>query len=506
MDEDQFMELPDEALQTTKARILCCECATPIEPNPTNTCVGCLRSRVDLSEDIPKSATLYFCRNCERYLVPPGEWIKAALESRELLQLCLKRLKNLQKVKLVDASFLWTEPHSKRIKVQLTIHGTILNATLEQVFIVEYVVANQMCDDCHRTEAKDFWNASVQVRQKSINRKTFYYLEQLILKHKAHENAVSIKPNADGLDFFFMKESAARKLTDFIISVLPCKYQHSKKLISHDCHSNVYNYKFTFSIELVPLSKDSVICLPKNLTHQLGGITSVCVVHKVSCSIHLIDVSSGQVADVSANVYWRYPFNSICNPKQLKEYTVMDIEPICEKEIKKFPGQGHISKKHVIADAWVVKTEDVGLTQNLIHTRTHLGGILKLGDLVLGYALGEMNVNDPNFEKLNQDTVPNVILVKKFYGHNKSARRRARQWKLKHIADDMDIGSENNDYNEFLDELEEDPEMRSNINIYKDKNKIIPVDTSCIDPCMPQITLEEMLDDLVIKDVDMTED
>ncbi|CAB0033576.1 unnamed protein product [Trichogramma brassicae] len=454
-EEDQFMELPDEALQTTKARILCCECATPIEPNPTNTCVGCLRSRVDLSEDIPKSATLYFCRNCERYLVPPGEWVKAALESRELLQLCLKRLKNLQKVKLVDASFLWTEPHSKRIKVQLTIHGTILNATLEQVFIVEYVVANQMCDDCHRTEAKDFWNASVQVRQKSINRKTFYYLEQLILKHKAHENA------------------------------------HSKKLISHDCHSNVYNYKFTFSIELVPLSKDSVICLPKNLTHQLGGITSVCVVHKVSCSIHLIDV---------------YPFNSICNPKQLKEYRVMDIEPICEKEIKKFPGQGHISKKHVIADAWVVKAEDVGLTQNFIHTRTHLGGILKLGDSVLGYALGEMNVNDPNFEKLNQDTVPNVILIKKFYGHNKSARRRARQWKLKHIADDMDIGSENNDYNEFLDELEEDPEMRSNINIYKDKNKIIPVDTSCIDPYMPQITLEEMLDDLVIEDVDMTED
>ncbi|CAB0032427.1 unnamed protein product [Trichogramma brassicae] len=460
---DSMMDLPAEALQAARAYILCCECATPIEPNPTNTCVGCLRSRIDLSEDIPKTATLNFCRNCERYLVPPGEWVKAALESRELLELCLKRLKNLQKVKLVDASFLWTEPHSKRIKVQLTVHGTILNAVLEQVFVVEYVVANLMCEDCHRTEAKDFWNASAQVRQKSINRKTFYYLEQLILKHKAHENAVSIKPNADGLDFFFMKESSARKLTDFIISVLPCKYQHSKKLISHDCHSNVYNYKFTFSIELVPLSKDSVICLPKHLTHQLGGITSICLIYTQS---------------------FLYPFNSICNPKQLKEYYVINIEPISEKEKKKFPGQGHVSNKYVIADAWVVKDYS---EENLIHTRTHLGAILKPGD-----------------SKLNQDLVPNVILVRKFYSNSKSARRRARMWKLKHIAEDVDIGTENDDYNDFLEELEEDPEMRNNINIYRDNNKTIPVDTSCIDEGVPQITLEEMLDDLVIEDTEMT--
>lgn len=34
----------------------------------------------------------------------------------------------------------------------------------------------------------------VQVRQKAINKKTFFYLEQLILKHKAHEQALGIKP------------------------------------------------------------------------------------------------------------------------------------------------------------------------------------------------------------------------------------------------------------------------------------------------------------------------
>lgn len=34
----------------------------------------------------------------------------------------------------------------------------------------------------------------VQVRQKAENKKTFYYLEQLMLKHKAHENTIAIKP------------------------------------------------------------------------------------------------------------------------------------------------------------------------------------------------------------------------------------------------------------------------------------------------------------------------
>lgn len=55
-----------------------------------------------------------------RYLQPPSEWVACTLESRELLGLCLKKLKGLQKVKLIDAGFVWTEPHSKRIKVQIS--------------------------------------------------------------------------------------------------------------------------------------------------------------------------------------------------------------------------------------------------------------------------------------------------------------------------------------------------------------------------------------------------
>ena len=45
---------------------LCCECGTPIAPNSANMCVTCIRSVVDITEGIPKQATIFFCRNCER--------------------------------------------------------------------------------------------------------------------------------------------------------------------------------------------------------------------------------------------------------------------------------------------------------------------------------------------------------------------------------------------------------------------------------------------------------
>lgn len=63
------------------------------------------------------------------------------------------------------------------------------------------------------------------------------------------------------------------------------------------------------------------------------------------------------------------------------------------------------------------------------------------------------------------------------------------------------------DYNEFLDDLEEDAELRQNVNIFKDRSKDIPVDINDgIDPSEPRITLEEMLDDLVLDDDDMGEE
>ena len=112
------------------------------------------------------------------------------------------------------------------------------------------------------------------------------------------------------------------------------------------------------------------------------------------------------------------------------------------------------------------------------------------------------NVNDENLDKMAADKIPDVVLLKKVYAE-KSVRNRKRKWKLKHMDNlGLETGSVtssgNNDYNDFLEDLEEDPDLRQNINVYKDANKMkVQVEDSDTEDC-PQITLEEMLDDLVI--------
>ena len=54
---------------------------------------------------------------------PP--WVHLELESPELLSLCLKKVKGLKRVKLIDAQFIWTEPHSRRLKVKITVQKEI---------------------------------------------------------------------------------------------------------------------------------------------------------------------------------------------------------------------------------------------------------------------------------------------------------------------------------------------------------------------------------------------
>lgn len=142
------------------------------------------------------------------------------------------------------------------------------------------------------------------------------------------------------------------------------------------------------------------------------------------------------MAELNSTVYYRQPFDAICNPKQLTEYVVMDTEVIMHKDRNFFPGQGKVSQRHVVSDVWLVKASELGINDNTIHTRTHLGHLLKPGDSVLCYNLVDANINDENFEKLNTDHVPDLIVVKKFYT-DLGERKNTRIWKLKHLSEDI---------------------------------------------------------------------
>jgi len=76
-------------------------------------------AKTDITVGITKEAIVNYCRFCQRYMRPP--WIACDRDSKELLALLLKKIKGLQKTKIINAGFIWTEPHSKRIKVKITI-------------------------------------------------------------------------------------------------------------------------------------------------------------------------------------------------------------------------------------------------------------------------------------------------------------------------------------------------------------------------------------------------
>ncbi|KZT37022.1 NMD3-domain-containing protein [Sistotremastrum suecicum HHB10207 ss-3] len=470
-------------------RVLCADCGDPIEPNSANLCIRCLRNSVDITEGIPKQASLAFCRNCDRFLSPPQTWTIAQPESRELLAICLKKLKGLNKVRLIDAGFIWTEPHSKRIKVKLTIQKEVFTSTvMQQVFQVEYLVQHGQCPDCAKLAAKNTWKALVQVRQKVPHKRTFLFLEQLILKHNAQKDTISVKEVKDGLDFFYAQRSHAIKMVEFLAGVVPVRTKSSEQLLSTDTHSNTANYKFTYSVEILPICKDDVACMPMKQAKSLSNISPLTIATRVGNSLHLLDPSTLQTADISAPVYWRNPFYSLASVSDLVEFTVLDIEP-----------SGPVKGKWVLADAQVAMSGafrsqkddmdadmDDGSTSQIFHTRTHLGAILQPGDTALGYHLTNANFNNDHFSSLPTSRIPDIILVKKAYPNSRK-KNKNRNWRLKSIAKEVEEGNDGSgagrgvvghgggrnqkkvdeDYEIFLRELEEDQEMRGAINLYK---------------------------------------
>lgn len=98
--------------------------------------------------------------------------------------------------------------------MKITIQQEAFQGTIvQQTFEVEYVVASQQCDDCKKSYTHNTWRASVQVRQKVPHKRTFLYLEQLILKAGAHKDTVNIKEAKDGLDFYFAQRNHAEKVS-----------------------------------------------------------------------------------------------------------------------------------------------------------------------------------------------------------------------------------------------------------------------------------------------------
>ncbi|XP_057770610.1 LOW QUALITY PROTEIN: uncharacterized protein LOC130990388 [Salvia miltiorrhiza] len=351
----------------TIGSVLCCKCGILMPPNAANMCANCLRSHVDITEGLQKRANISYCPQCERYRQPPTTWIKAQLESKELLTLCLKSLNNLNTVRIVDAHFIWTEPHSKRIKIKLRVQKEVLRgAILEQAYTIEYDVHDQLCQSC----------------------------------------------------------------------------------------------------------------LPPKVAASLGNLGPLLICHKVSSSIALLDPFTLRQCFLDAEQYWRSSFQPLLSSRQLREYIVLDVE-LVSSEVSVG------GSRYTLADAHVARVSDFGKNDRRFIVRTHLGNRLSAGDYALGYDLYGANINDMELEKYKNLNIPDVILIKKSYGQKRQGK--SRSWKLKSLNMEVDHGAKdkmNSEYEQFLRDIEENPDLRFNLSLYRNNGEEV------------QVPLEELLADL----------
>ncbi|KAJ1436811.1 putative 60S ribosomal export protein NMD3 [Ochromonadaceae sp. CCMP2298] len=456
---------------STLPLMLCCVCGITIEQNAANMCISCVRNTVDITAEISKKCTIHSCRSCQRWLAPP--WQAMNLESKELMTVCLRKVTGLSKVKLIDAVWIWTEPHSLRLKIKLTVQREVVNnAVLQQAAVVEFIIRNQQCKACEASYAQGNWHAVVQVRQRVDHKRTFFYLEQLILKHESHMECIKIESFKDGMDFYFQSKNQALRFIEFLSSNVPHKTKYSRKLVSADSGLAIGNFKHNYLVEMATLCKDDLLIMPKELANNLSNISRMVLVKRIAAGIHVIDPLTGERAEINCEKYWRNPFKSVMNSRQLARYVVLAVEPILvtARPSSKMGRKG----KTRLAEVTVARERDLGTNDTQFVCVSHLGHILKAGDVVLGYdfTCTNWNVDDEDTDKvLKSISRPDLVLVRKFF-----EAKRARQWSLKKL--NAEEGDEKGrsaaeervhevEYEAFLQDMEQDREMRSKINLYR---------------------------------------
>lgn len=202
------------------------------------------------------------------------------------------------------------------------------------------------------------------------------------------------------------------------------------------------------------------------MAKKIGNVAPLTLCHRIGTSVSVLDPTTLQTADISTDVYWRAPFRPLADVTELSEFIVLDIEPL-----------GPTRGRFALAEATVARAADLGRNDQTYYTRTHLGGILNVGDSVMGYHMSGTNFNNELFDALEQSKygsqIPDVVLVKKHYARKKKGK--SRNWRVKRMAKEesemlprkQDQEKMERDFEMFLRDVEEDAELRAGLALYK---------------------------------------
>ena len=308
----------DRSSMMTYSKIVCCLCSAVIDANPRGTCEACLKKSLNIKTCIPTEFELQYCKECQRFLRPP--YVKIERDSADMMKLCLSRIKSYdKKVKIIDSNFIYTEPHSKVIKIKISIQKEVEKNILSQNLIIEFKEKWNLCRDCQKLQTPHTWSSCVQIRQRVPHKKTMLYLEQIILKNKMQKSSLYFEEANDGFDFFFSTRRAGEIFSNWIATVVPSKITYHKKYVSLSTST------FTYLVDVANVAKYDLFILDKDSYKKLGGIGPLLICTRLSSRTIFIDPRTFNHLYLDGNTFFKYKFNPFCNSNQLTEFLVLDV-------------------------------------------------------------------------------------------------------------------------------------------------------------------------------------
>lgn len=403
-----------------------------IVPNGANQCAACLAQNFDLKTMIQgrdgDPLIIHQCRQCRRYARTETHYEFCEVESSQLLSICLKHVPVLikrghssNKLKVLDASWIWTEPNSMRLKVRVTVRTDIEGVTIQQRVPIDYIIKWKMCTNCNREYTNRTWHALVQLRQKretGAPRKGLAALETALSRSKdIRKNVMKIDTSRHGFDFYFLSLPQAQQFSQFLSRLAPMRTKISSKMVSEDKTNNTANMKYTLTCDMVPLCRDDLVLVHKQSRSLLDGRLGL--VTKVASVVHIVDASPKRNAtidtmELNADGYFKggadRGFTVLQTSERMVRFVVLDVElchPLGSNKnnnnnnwgnndddndsnydgVRLYEGPSSGVDKFALADVQVARESDLGSNDDVLSCVTHLGHLIQPGDVVLGYDL-----------------------------------------------------------------------------------------------------------------------
>lgn len=353
------VEEDEQAERHRYASILCPACGAPTTARSDGTvlCRACVAAsgddwRLPLQRHIeryPKILSFCRCPLCERVLTSEASkqerWEGLELESEQLLAFLLRRVKTALLGKravsaieglsralgdgtltLDDARFVWTEPHSRRVKLEVVVGHSGEGGASKHKCELEFYEERRRCKSClgeSSTRGRKMgsgggdFNSKIQVRVKGTGgKRTMRSLEDAL--KELGGAATAARRHAAGFDVeFASRQHAAKFLSELRRSGrAPLRVeQPTKKLVTHDEHTNAADWQRTTLVWVPPIDKHDVV---------VTGSSAFALVVGVRNTLRVVDLVTRNERDVTAEQYFKDPFEAVMSTTDLADFEVLD--------------------------------------------------------------------------------------------------------------------------------------------------------------------------------------